>query len=94
MPSSPTPAEHKKEVAANLRLICAVIGGHQSDIAAAIGVSKSKLGNWLRGDNYPDPFAMWLLCERYGVTMDWIYRGRLFGLPSHLADGLKAKAEA
>lgn len=89
-----TPAEYKQFVAANLRAIVAVIGGNQSDVAAAIGASKSKFGNWLRGDNFPDPHAMWLLCERYGVTMDWIFRGRIFGLPGHLADGLKAKVSA
>ena len=75
-------------------MIVGVIGGPQSAIAARLGVSKSKLGNWLRGDNYPDPYAMWLLCRHYGVTMDWIYRGEIFGLPVSLADGLRAATSA
>lgn len=89
-----TPAEHKAMVARNLRQIIAVIGRPQVEIAARLEVSKSKLGNWLRGDNYPDPHAMWLLCYHYGVTMDWIYRGQVFGLPAVLADGLRAEVEA
>ena len=89
-----TPAEHKEHVADNLRRIVAVIGGSQTAIATRLGVSKSRLGNWLRGDNYPDPYAMWLLCLHYGVTMEWIYRGETFGLPSVLADGLRAAVEA
>jgi hypothetical protein len=37
---------------------------------------------------------MWRLCEEYGVTMDWIYRGRAYGLPAELADGLRAAGAA
>lgn len=88
------PVEYKTFVAGNLRQIVAVIGDSQAVIARRIGVSPSKLGNWLRGDNYPDPYAMWLLCEAYGVTMDWLYRGRIYGLPAELADGLRAAASA
>lgn len=86
--------DHKQSVAANLRVIIAVIGGKQNEIARRIGSTPSKLGNWMRGDNYPDPWSMYLLCEFYGVTMDWIYRGKTYGLPVELVDGLKAKGEA
>lgn len=86
--------EHKTFVASNLRQIISVIGGKQTEIARRISVSPSKLGNWLRGEHYPDPWSMYLLCEAYGVTMEWIYRGRMYGLPGELVDGLRAKAAA
>lgn len=89
-----TPSEHKAMVAANLRQIVEVIGGSQAAIAKRIGATPSKFGNWLRGDNYPEPYAMWVLCEAYGVTMDWIYRGKTYGLPVELADGLRAASSA
>lgn len=89
-----TPAQHKQHVAENLSQIVGVIGCPQVRIAEKIGVSKSNFHNWLRGDNYPDPYAMWRLCEAYGVTMDWIFRGRTYGLPVEMADGLRAAAEA
>lgn len=86
--------DHKAFVAGNLRQIIAVIGGKQTEIARRIASTPSQMGNWMRGDHYPDPWSMWLLCEEYGVTMDWLYRGRTYGLPSELADGLRARAEA
>lgn len=89
-----TKTQHKQQVAENLRQIVAVIGKPEAQIAASIGESRSKFGNWTRGDHYPDPFAMWRLCEIYRVTMDWIYRGRVYGLPAEMADGLRAAASA
>jgi transcriptional regulator with XRE-family HTH domain len=85
-----TPAEHKALVARNLRNVLAAIDQPAAHVAARIGVSKSKFGNWLRGDNYPDPYAMVSLCDHYGVTMEYLYRGRIYGLPAELAVGLAA----
>jgi transcriptional regulator with XRE-family HTH domain len=89
-----TPAQHRQHVAENLTQIVGAIGGPRVRIAERIGATKEKFGNWLRGDNYPDPYAMWRLCEAYGVTMDWIFRGRTYGLPVELAASLQAAAEA
>lgn len=89
-----TKSEFQRRVAENLTLIIGVLGPSQVEIARRIGVSPSRLGNWMRADNFPDEYAMWRLCEEYGVTMDWIYRGRIYGLPAELADGLRAAASA
>ncbi len=89
---------HKLHVAENLATVIAVVaearGKSQASFAKSIGVSPSKLGNWLRGDNYPDPYAMMQVCDLYGVSMDWIYRRRLFGLDESVAAGLRLAAEA
>lgn len=83
-------SDHKRQVAENLTLVLDVIGLPDAEIARSLGISKSKLGNWKRADNYPDPYIMSLLCDRYGVTMDWIYRRRVYGMPAELADKLLA----
>jgi transcriptional regulator with XRE-family HTH domain len=62
------------------------IGRPDAEIARSINVSTNKLGNWKRGDNYPDPHIVPRLCDRYGATMDWIFRGLLYGMPTELAD--------
>ncbi|WP_265886660.1 helix-turn-helix domain-containing protein [Roseomonas mucosa] len=88
---------HKHEVGARLRLAMEAQGLSQSDLSRVLHVSLSKIGNWLRGDNYPDAYLMTVFCDRYGVTMDWLYRGKIAGLPSEMADGLargRAASEA
>ncbi len=80
--------KHKQEVGARLRLAMEAQGLSQSDLSRVFSVSLSKIGNWLRGDNYPDVYLMTVFCERYGVTMDWLYRGKIAGLPSEMADDL------
>lgn len=84
---------HKRHVAENLNAVIEAVGRGPTYVAREIGVTASKLGNWTRGDNYPDPYAMMKLCDRFGVSMDWIYRRRIFGLDDTLAAGLRA-AEA
>ncbi len=78
--------EHRRQVAQNLTLLLQAIGRPDAEIARSIGISSSKLGNWKRGDHYPDPYAAALLCDRYGATMDWIFRSLPYGMPAELAD--------
>ena len=87
-------ASHKRFVGDNLRLAIEAQGLSQAAVARALGISAPKLGNWLRGANYPDEWVMVAFCDRYGVTMDWIYRRRLFGLPGEMQANLAAAAEA
>lgn len=64
------------------------LGVTQAQVSRTLGVSPSLLGNWKRGDHYPDPFLMTVFCERYKVTMDYLYRGVISpALDEALADG-------
>lgn len=84
----------KRQVGNNLRLfIEAAAGGNQAEFARRFGVSPSKLGNWIRGDNLPDPYFLSRVCEDYGVTMDWFYRGVRAGVAAALAENLRAVAQ-
>jgi len=69
------------------------LGLTQAEVARTLGVSPSLLGNWKRGDNYPDAFLMTVFCQRYRVMMDYLYRGVISpALAEALADGwAKAK---
>lgn len=53
------------------------LGVSQAAVARTLGVSPSRIGNWKRADNYPDAFLMTVFCDRYGVTMDYLYRGQV-----------------
>jgi transcriptional regulator with XRE-family HTH domain len=79
---------HREQVAARLGITMEVLGLKPAPLAAFLGITTSKLGNWLAARNYPDEFLICRFCDRYGVTTDWLYRGNLYGLPAELADSL------
>ena len=79
---------HKIQVGRRLRAAIEALGLSQTDVANLLDAAPSKLGNWLRGDNYPSEWFIKRFCDRYGVTTDWIYRGIVTGMPSPLADRL------
>jgi transcriptional regulator with XRE-family HTH domain len=82
-------ATHKVQVGQRLRLAIEALNLKQVEVAAAFTVSPPKLGNWLRGDDYPNEWFIFRFCERYSVTTDWLYRGRVsVGMAKPLADSL------
>lgn len=87
-------ALHKAEVAARLRVAIEAVAGSQIKVCRELHISPSKLGNWLRGENYPDPWFIKRFCDRYGVTSDWIYRGVASGAASDVAGALWRVAQA
>jgi len=90
-PRKPKPLSHirhREEVAARLVMTLEALNLEVADVSRFLGISTSKFGNWTAPRNYPDVFLMTRFCERYGVTMEWIYRGAAYGLPAELADNL------
>lgn len=85
---------HKIEVGGRLRLAIEALGKSQAEVARAMGVSPTKLNNWLRGDNYPSNLVIVALCDRYNITADWLLRGAVSGMASPLADALWGAASA
>lgn len=79
---------HREQVGHRLRAAIEALSITQAAVGNALGVSPSKLGNWLRGVHYPSAWFVKLFCDRYGITTDWIYRGVVSGIDSALADAL------
>lgn len=84
---------HRAQVGRRLRAAIDVLGHSQTDVAKTLGVSPSKLGNWIRGDNYPSEWFVKRFCDRYGITTDWLYRGVVSGMDTNLADALWKSAQ-
>lgn len=71
-------------------------GAVQKEWAEKHSFSPSRYNNWEKGVRRISLEAAELLADRYGVTLDWIYRGRADGLSenslkrisSHLAINL------
>lgn len=88
-------AAHKVAVGRRLRIAIEALGLTQVKVGKELKVSPPKLGNWLRGDNYPDEWFVARFCDRYGITADWIYRGTVSGVSADVADEIwKAEQEA
>lgn len=85
---------HKRRTGSRLGIAIQALNKTQSEVAKTLGVSTSKLGNWIRGDNYPDPYFVSQFCDRFGITADWIYRGVTTSLPGPLGDALWAAERA
>lgn len=83
----------KVAVGNNLRLAIEAVEKSQAEFARRIDVSPTKLGNWLRGDNFPDVDALIRACDEYGLTMDWFYRGHRAGVAASVADSLRKAAQ-
>lgn len=85
---------HKVQVGERLRLAIEALGLTQAAVARSLGVSPTKLGNWIRGDNYPPPLILVQLADRWNITSDWLIRGKIAGTASPLADELWKSASA
>lgn len=57
----------------------------QLEFAEAAGVSPQAINNYERGRSRPQLSVALALCERFQLTLDWIYRGDPGGLPMRLA---------
>lgn len=78
-------ALHKAEVGRRLKIAIDAVADSQVDVCRQLGILPGKLGNWLAGKHYPDPWFVVRFCDRYGVTADWIYRGVVSGVASDVA---------
>lgn len=90
MPRTP----HKVQVGNNLRLAIEAVEPSQAAFCRRTGISTNKLHNYLRGENYPEPQWLARVCDEYGLTMDWFYRGVRAGLASSVAESLQTVAAA
>lgn len=79
---------HKVQVGDRLRVAIEALGVTQIEVARSIGISGSRLHNWIRGVHYPDPLEIVKLAQRWNITADWLLRGEIAGTVSPLADAL------
>jgi transcriptional regulator with XRE-family HTH domain len=75
-------------ISARLRALRESRGQNQADFCKSVGISKSAWNNYETGDRRLSLEAALQLCDETGVTLDWIYRGVKYGLPSALADAI------
>ncbi len=81
-------SDHMRAVGSRLRMIIDALGLPYVDAAAELGVSKSHLGNWMRGDSYPRQYELYRFCRIRGINTDYIFLGDPSGLPGRVLEAL------
>lgn len=91
MPRKPRSDDVKLAVGLRLAAVREALGLDQGEVAREVGATRTAVSNWERGDRLADPLAMVRLCDRHGVTMDWIYRNQLGAVAMDLAEKVRAE---
>lgn len=82
------------QTARRLRLAREAKGLKAKDICERLKISASKYSNWETAQARPQLEAGIRLCDEFGFTLDWLYRGIKAGLPNDLAAGIAALEQA
>lgn len=97
---APENPESMEAIAYRLELVrIALSKRNKTEMAASIGVGSSTWTEYTGGEEWPksrariaiDPAIR--LCRRYGVTLDWLYRGNAYGMPPEVARPLDKAAQ-
>ena len=78
----------QKLVGQRLETAAKVLDKKQVDMGTVAGASPQAWNNYVHGARPLPIDAAISLCNRFGLTLDWIYRGDPSGLPRALADKL------
>lgn len=65
-----------------------------STMADELQIDRSSFGKYERGERMLPDYACYRIAERYLVTMDFLYRGRLNGIDEPLRGNLFKRLEA
>ena len=81
--------DHAKDVGRRLALSRKAVGVNQQDFGHGAGLSQPRYNQYESGQRLLTLNAAMKLCEQYGLTLDWLYRGDPSGLPYWLATSIK-----
>ena len=83
------PPRWQVEVGQRLALTRVALGLKDADLARYLGISQQRWHNYVSGIR-PLQLALAVkLCDRFKLTLDWLYRGDFSGLPFDLAQRMK-----
>jgi DNA-binding XRE family transcriptional regulator len=73
-------------IAARLRATREAFGLGQNEFARRAGIASNTYNQYEQARNLPRLDFANQICDTYGVTLDWIYRGDPSGLPIRIAN--------
>lgn len=81
-------AHSRNEIGRRLKATRQALGLRARDIHRATGIGESAWSQYENGRRFPDLMQMLPFAERFGVPLDWIYRGILTAVPFELAQSI------
>jgi transcriptional regulator with XRE-family HTH domain len=85
------PDEMRPErIADRLRLIRTAYGLSKAEIADMLGIERTYWSRFEGGKRAPNEETSYLLTERFGVTLDFLFLGKWDKLPFDVAERLRA----
>ena len=82
--------DHAADVGRRLRQTRAALRiEDQCEFGEAAGLEQSLYNRFETGKRLLTLQAAMKLCERYGLTLDWLYRGDMLSLPGRLIDEIR-----
>ncbi len=83
-----------RAIGERLELVRTAMGKNQKAFANAAGVASNTYNQYTTGTNSPALEEAHKLCDRWGLTLDWIYRGDARGLSPDLVAAIDAMKRA
>lgn len=98
MIQNPLPPHSRSEIGRRLKATRQALGLRTRDIHRATGIAESTWSQYENGRRFPDLMQMLPFADRFGIPLDWIYRGIIAAVPYEIAqrilDSQPATAEA
>lgn len=76
-------------ISERLELTRRALGMTQRAFALNAGLTPPAYNNWKKGLSRPDLDAAFMLCDAYGLTIEWVYEGDASRLPAQLVEKLR-----
>lgn len=70
----------KRDTGRRIKLLRRIHSIRQEDLAGDLSATTNQIKQWEIGRASPPPDYVGLMMERFGVTSDWIYYGKVDGL--------------
>ena len=84
----------RRSIALRLLQTRTVLNVGQTDFATKAGLAQNTYNQFERGKRRLSLEAAHALCDEYRLTLDWLFRGDLNGIPHALAKALRRIQEA
>ena len=78
-----------EEIGKRLKRLRKALGKTQAEMAELVGISKRAWGLIEKGARRINVGAALRLCDLYGLSLDWIYRGNIAQLPLNLIEKMR-----
>ncbi len=97
MIAQPMPERHPRHIESIAARLLALRLAHdlsQREFCDRVGIGTTTYNNWERGISRPELDKAMQICDAFQVTLDWIYRGNLAGMPFNVAERLERGRKA